>query len=325
VILVCSHPDSGEAWWAPVSEILKDPIRRKSRKVDLAIPLYRGLDATVTKRPELLISNLLLVESFPQTIWATPCTVSGNREAGEVLRRRGVFAADWTVLDRTLFSFRRTDMEPFDSIVDGGAEAIETTEWSQSKSFDTTRNFVRLLNQTLADSLHVDLRRHPKRHYLYFRPTEDLKPRILSTGKSNRGRTVFQSYTDRKDPEKIQHFRHHAVDHQFIRLDGSWYLELNPTYHYTFDGYRDLPWGSELVKGMKSREKNGAVLGLVDMWAYYLIGTDNLFSRRDDSPIRFGALQSFMVDRGIDERSWRRSATDTIADPNPTMTLFEAS
>src|SRR4051794_38156669 len=29
VILVCSHPKTGQAWWAPVTEILKDPDRRR--------------------------------------------------------------------------------------------------------------------------------------------------------------------------------------------------------------------------------------------------------------------------------------------------------
>src|SRR3954451_6241913 len=32
VILVCSHPKTGDAWWAPVTEILKDPDRRRSRR-----------------------------------------------------------------------------------------------------------------------------------------------------------------------------------------------------------------------------------------------------------------------------------------------------
>jgi hypothetical protein len=343
VILVCSHPDSDEAWWAPVSEIFKDPARRQSRKVifdksrdrfdveaaaallDLAVPPSGGLHVVSARKPERLTSNLLQIEALPETIWATPTTVPGNREAGEVLRRNGVFAVDWTVLDRTIFSFRRTDEEPFTSIVDGRAEAIQTSEWSETKSSDTHRDFVRLLNQTLAESLHEQLRRHHKRHYLYFRPTKDLSPRILSTGKSKRGRTVFQGYPDRRDPDAVKYFRHHALDHQFVRFDKAWYLELNPTYHFTSDGYRDLPWGSELVKEMKRREKNSAVRQLVGMWANYLVGTDNFFSSRDDLPIRFGRLETFMVDRGVDDLAWKRSANAVLRESCVSPSLFEAS
>ena len=343
VILVCSHPDTDEVWWAPVSELFKDPSRRKSGKVifdksrdrfdsdaslmllNLVIAGADGLKVVTTGKPERLTTNLLRVESLPQSIWATPTTIPGNAEAGEVLRRNGMFAVDWTVLDRTLFSFRRTDDETFASIIDGRAEEIDAAEWSQAKSSETTRNFVRLLNQTLAESFHEDLRRHAKRHYLYFRPTADLKPRILSTGKSRSGRTVFQAYMDRKDPDTVQHYRHHAVEIQFVRFDCTWFLELNPTYHFTSDGYRDLPWGAELVKGMKRREKNSAVKGLVDMWAHYLAGTDNLFTSRDDLPIRFGTLETFMVDRGIDERAWKQSQSGVICQADPAPRLFAAS
>ena len=210
------------------------------------------------------------------------------------------------ILDRTVFSFRRPDEEPFSHIVDGTAEAIDSAEWADAKSSDTYRNFVRLLNQTLSEMHHRELRRHPKRHYLYFRPTEDLSERRLSTGKSKTGRVVFRAYPDEGDPANARHFRHHALDHQFVRLDGHWFLELNPTYHFTTDGYRDLPWGAELVKGMKRREKNNAVRALVDVWARYLRGSDDLFSNQDDAPIRFGELETFDVDRGVDERAWRR-------------------
>lgn len=343
VILVCSHPKTGEAWWAPVTEILKDPDRRQTRRIDfdkqrdrldesaasalldLAAPSSGALYVPAPHRPERLTSNLLSVGRLPDTIWAAPATVPGNAEAWEVLRRHDVFAADWMILDRTVFSFRRPDEEPLSHIVDGTAEALDSAEWADAKSSDTYRNFVRLLNQTLSEMHHRELRRHPKRHYLYFRPTEDLSERRLSTGKSKTGRVVFRAYPDEGDPANARHFRHHALDHQFVRLDGHWFLELNPTYHFTTDGYRDLPWGAELVKGMKRREKNNAVRALVDVWARYLRGSDDLFSNQDDAPIRFGELETFDVDRGVDERAWQRPSGAAPAESNDDATLFEAS
>jgi hypothetical protein len=343
VILVCSHPDTGEAWWAPVCEILKDPERQRTRRidfnkqrdrfdstaaaglVDLAAPPSASLYVPTIKMPERLTSNLLQVERVPETIWATPATVAGNREAWEVLHRNGTFAADWMIIDRTLFSFRRTDEEPFSSIIDGKAEEIDTSEWSNSKSPDTCRNFVRLLNQTLGDMTHHELRRHARHGYLYFRPTSDCSPRRLSTGKSKSGRIVCQAYADSNDPEKVRYFRHHALDHHFVRFDGQWFLELNPTYHFTTDGYHDLPWGAEYVKGMKRREKNSAVRGLVDMWAGYFVGTENLFVSRTEMPIRFGSLEAFVVDRGIDERAWKRPSEVASTGLGDTPSLFEAS
>lgn len=343
VILVCSHPATGEAWWAPVSEIMKDPRQRRSRRItfdkqvdrfdtsaasllmELSVPPSGGLYVPTTNAHEVLTSNLLAVESFPGTLWATPATVAGNEEAWRVLRQRGVYEGDWMVLDRTLFSFRRTDDEPFSAIVDGTAEAVDSSEWSQAKSADTCRNFVRLLNHTLAEQLHEEVRRHPKRHYLYFRPTDDLYPRRLSTRKSKSGRAVFQGYPTSVDPANARHFRHHALEHQFVRLGRQWFLELAPTYHFTSDGYHDLPWGAELVKGIKRREKNAAVRGLVEMWASYLTGQDTLLGTRDGLPLRFGELEPFAVESGIDERAWKRAERVAPGNVDGALTLFEAS
>jgi Domain of unknown function (DUF4365) len=343
VILVCSHPSTGEAWWAPVGHLLKDPARRRTRRIDfdkqrdrfddsaasalldLGVPPSGGLYVPTTmRRPERLTSNLLSVERIPPTIWAAPSTVPGNREAREVLRRHRVFATDWMVHDGTVFSFRRPDEEPLSLIVDGRAEAIDSAEWAEAKSADTSRDFVRLLNWTLAELHHRELRRHPRRHYFYFRPTSDLVARKVSTGKSRSGRVVFRAYPDAHRPDNAHHFRHHAVDHQFVRLDGRWLLELNPTYHFTSDGYRDLPWGAELVKGMKRREKNNAVRALVEMWAGYLTRRDDLFVSREDEPIQFGDLQTFDVDRGVDDRAWKQPLAAPSV-PEGVATLFEAS
>ena len=61
------------------------------------------------------------------------------------------------------------------------------------------------------------------------------------------------------------------------------------------------------------------------MWANYLVGTDNFFSSRDDLPIRFGQLETFAVDRGVDDLAWRRSANTTQRESSITPSLFEAS
>jgi hypothetical protein len=343
VILVCSHPETDECWWTPVSELLKDPERRRSRRVDfnkrrdrfddsaasslldLAAPAVDSRYVPTVPKREKLTSNLLPVTRIPPTIWAAPSIVGNNAEAWELLRRHAVYASDWMVLDRTVFSFRRPDEGPLSSIVHGASEAIDASEWADAKSPDQLRNFVRLLTQTLAEMHHRELRRHPKRHYLHFRATDDLLERRVSTGKSKTGRVVFRAYPDESDPSGAQYFRHHALDHQFVRLDGVWFLELNPTYHFTADGYRDLPWGADLVKGMKRREKNSAVRALVGLWAGQIQGRHDLFTNEGEAPLRFGELATFAVDRGVDERAWARGRPAAVSSSEDAPTLFEAS
>lgn len=341
VVLVCSHPDTGECWWAPASELLRDPVRRRTGRIDfdkvrdrfdesaasslldLGAPATGNLFVPSMAVSERLTSNLLSVSHMPDTIWAAPAIVRNHGEAWDVLRQQQVRERDWMILDRTLFSFRRPDDSALACLIDGGAEAIDVSEWAEAKAPDTQRNFVRLLNQTLAEKHHGELRVHPKRHYLYFKATEDLLERRLATGKSKSGRVVFRAYPDERDPAEARHFRHHALDHQFVRLDGEWFLELNPTYHFTADGWRDLPWGAELVKGMKRREKNNAVRALVDLWARYLRGTHGLFDDQKHELLRFGDLVTFDVERGVDERAWAKARVTDPSSDDPT--LFEAS
>ena len=338
VIVVGSHPERDEAWWAAVTPGLTMQSRRlhfdkrdrfdlsaASRLLDLAVPPDEPLYVRSATRRESLTSNLLAVDHLPPTIWAGPAIVGDNREANQLLRDQKVFAKDWTVHDRTLFCFREPD-EGLRRLIDGVAEAIDASEWADAKSPDTVRLFVRLLNQTLADTHHRELRRHPKRHYLYFRATTDLAPRVISTGRSTRGRTVFQQYTNPRNADAAAYYRHHAVDAQFVRLDGAWYLELNPTYHFTLDGHRDLPWGADLVAGMKRRERNSAVSALVRMWATHLSRGNDLFVARDDAPIRFGNLVAFDVEDGLDESAWNGTEPPPTDDTDPAApTLFEAS
>ncbi|HVV37778.1 MAG TPA: DUF4365 domain-containing protein [Acidimicrobiales bacterium] len=340
VIVVFSHPKTGEAWWASITAMLRDPMRRASRRLhidkqrdrfdasatarllDLAIPPSGGLYVPTPRKRETLTSNLLAVDRLPQTIWAAPSTVPGNREAREVLRRHHVHSVNWMVLDGTVFSFDRT-ADGLPLISDGPPEEIDSAEWALTKSSDVYRHFVRLLNQTLIEMHHRELRRHPKGRYLYFRPTSDLRPRNLSTGKSKSGRVVFRAYPHAHAVSEAKHFRHHAVDHQFVRLDGQWFLELNPTYHFTTNGYQDLPWGADYVKGMKRLEKNSAVCSLVEMWAHYFRGTNELLAGQA-SELSFGNLQAFEVANGLDDRSWRSSDSDK-APTSDAPALFEAS
>jgi hypothetical protein len=340
VILVCSHPTEGLAWWASIKDEFADPARRRSRRIDFdkerdrfdmsAAEALLGLAGQTTRslylrpppRQETLISNMLSVDRIADTVWGAPAIVRRPLEVFDHMRRAGHdVCLDWVLADGMLFSFRRLDDSPLADLIDGGVEGFDTSEWANTKSPDLRRRFVRLLNQTLADVTADDLRRHSRKHYLFFRPTPDLSARRASTGRSRTGRTVFQVYRQDKDPSQIRFCRHHALDHQFVRFGGEWFLELRPTYHYTADGYRDIPWGPDLVKQMKKRERNPAVRDLVVFWAGFLRAKQTLFGEADRR-LAFGDLLRFDVDQGIDDGAWAAPPKDT-ADESDIPTLFE--
>jgi hypothetical protein len=150
-----------------------------------------------------------------------------------------------------------------------------------------------------------DLRWHRERHYLYFKATKDLRPRKISTGPRGPGLTVFSAYQNKRDPWRVAFYRHSGLRRQFLRLDGDWFLELLPTYHYTIDGYYESKFTGDLLSEIKRLERNGAVLRQVRMWANYFHREESLLEE-SDRRLRFGDLALFDVDRGINDASWRR-------------------
>ena len=117
------------------------------------------------------------------------------------------------------------------------------------------------------------------------------------------GRTVFEVYRDAEN--KVRYCRHYAAHLNFRQWDGEWYLEINPTYHFTRDGERESIFSAEQLAKIKRLERNAAVKGQVEHWAQFLVlgQSDTLFGT-GDRRIEFGSLATFTVDASIDERAW---------------------
>ena len=81
---------------------------------------------------------------------------------------------------------------------------------------------------------------------------------------------MFNPKPKKNAPDEISYCQHAALEWQFLQVDGQWLCALTPTYHYTRDGHRDSLYMSELLTGIKQRERNPAVYHLTRMWAAYL-------------------------------------------------------
>jgi len=329
VLLVCSHPDTREAWWVSVKQALADPAARSSRRVrfdkrqdrmdtsaagrllELALPVSEGVYLRPPPRPEILLSNLLRVDYMADVVWSAPTRVADRREGYERLRAAGPVAAgpvaaDWVLWGGEVFSFRRLGDAPLAPLVDGPAKSTLTQELASSKSDDARNLLVQVCNRTLEDAHAHQLRWYGKHNYLYFRATEDLSPLTIKVDGGN-GRTVFSVHPSKRDPSRVAYYRHYALERQFLCLDGDWYLELNPTYHYTWKGVHNSRWAAGYLAGIKRIEGHQAVRRLTTFWAGYLRGlrAPSLFDRPPDARLRFGWLVEFPVDRGIDDAAWK--------------------
>jgi hypothetical protein len=332
VILVCSHPDSVQAWFKHLPSWFADAKRRRERYVEFdkehdrfdasagRALLNLGADAAsgVYLRPpprhETLTTNLLAVDHVADQVHLAPSRCHDWSDANPRLIKAGHdLMSDVVFHGGNVYSFRRFDEPPLDVLADGAPEMIGTEELVGTGTETEIQLLRWLLNATVKDIFGRDLRFHPDRHYLYFRAPADGKDRKLRVGRGS-GRTVVQRYEPAEGATWTAYSRHYALDSQFVLADGSWFLTLAPTYHFTSDGRADSAFSSRLLSKIKMIEGHEAIRSQTTFWARYLGQTATLLTGPPDPRLRFGRLVTADVERGIDDRSWKPRPSDETID-----------
>ncbi len=326
VILVRSRPKTNEAYWVVLKDYFRDPVKRKNRKIffdksahrfdtsaqqaiwNLATPKDSGIFRPPLPKTELLHSSLLPVISFADTLYVAETEYRFPSQIWSEFKRLEVrTGSEWFLKDERILSFRPLDEHPFDSICDQGTvERFSANEWARAESTDKRRDFVGLLNQCLAERLfRYGVKLDRERRVYYFRATENLSARrfdYISLNNRRSHREVFKGYSSTIAPDRISYYRHSAFEGQFLLFDNSWFLQITPTYRYTWNGHHIDGNANERLAGIKRLERNGAVVGQLAMWAALLSKPPDLF--KSYPYLEFGHLQSFRFDYGIDDDGW---------------------
>jgi Domain of unknown function (DUF4365) len=320
VVLICVNLRSQEAWWKRVDTWFADPARRARRVVEFdkaadrfdpdgfsslsALGVPAGQPLPRLDGSERLVSNLLAVTGFAPVIRSasTPCRT--RADAWERMGSNGAFESGFILSAGQIYTMCQVEDGPLAVLCDGPVTSAPSSEWSDTHDDDQQRRFVSLLNFTLRSAHHPDLVWHPGKKIVYYQAPPDLSSRkVRGRYRGSKGRKFFSPYYGKDDATKIRYCRHYAAGLYFRRWSGHWFLEINPTYHFTIDGRRDSLYDSEYVKKIKRLERNNAVYQLVRAWADYLQGEDTLFKSRDER-ILFGELLTIEADAAIDERAW---------------------
>ncbi len=319
VLLVCSHPSTGDAWWAHIQSDFQDPARRATRKVEfdkraqrfdagaghrllhLADPHGQVHVPVASRCEELLTSNLLAVE-IPKLIYSAPTKL---RDAGEVVTSQIEAGAtdvrrDFIVRERRIFTWSPLDETALKSAASGPTDVHSTAEWENDPQ--RHRWLVQLLNEALRRDVAEDCAWHRGRKVIYFKANADLSPRARRNV-TGRTRALVTPKFKKESPTEIGFHKHAALDWRFVFIEQQWFCALNPTFHYTSDGQRESRLTSDLLAGIKRQDKNLAVLGHTVMWASYLKGDEGVFEPRE-TIITYGDLVTLTTDSGIDDDLW---------------------
>lgn len=337
VILVVTRPQEGEAYWVDVKGHFDTPAAKKARKVRfdkrtmaftkdslrdlaaIALPKSMGLYFAPRPKEETLYTNLLRVTRMPTRLWLGETDLRAGRGAFQALRDHGLGEVEEFVLDnrRILTPHDLTDPRWRPLVDRGTVEEFPASDWADARDPEKRGLFVQLLNRCLhTRAWQEGIVRRKDDDALYFRASADLEPRQVPFQSVKEGaiRTVFKGYPYPKGDRvgEIWYYRHAACHAQFRRYDATWYLEILPTYHFTTDGLRRHWRAEELLAGIKKREKQGAVMYQVVMWAAILRGAEEVdvglfsdLSVANTYPfLGFGPLQTLTLDVGIDDKAW---------------------
>ena len=344
VLLIVSRPENAEAYWVSIKDYFIDADRRKSRKVHFSksddrfdasayVALLRmgrdestGLYLGPIPCDETLYSNLLAVESFPKRIWVARTEYRRPQELFPILNDCGRrIGGDWLMHDQSVVSFQDLRRNPWSTICDPGAcEDFDTWEWAYTLDDDRRRTFVDLLNRTLKDQLYPDIQFWAKLSCFAFSgklETAPIRKRYRSLQQQSDLSVVSKYSNENKEGNKFIWLRHLAFRGQFRLFEDQWYLEITPTYVFTWDGERLYHFHEKSLSGIKRIEGNRAVLSSLLVWAETLAQSDDLF--RSAAKIRFGELFTGTLPIGIDDDGWLSG--DPGAAPDESVgDLFEA-
>lgn len=337
VILICSHPVTGEAWWVHVQPWFADHGHRASRRVDFN-KATDAFNATVSSRlfaladphgrahtpipisvNESLVSNLLPVD-MPDVYYSAPTSLF-KRTAVYAAQRKTEhpFRQDFVLANNRIYTWRPMSGTSLAGVPDAAANPEPVAELADGDA-NARRLLVNLLNVALQEDLGSDFRWSKDRKFLHYRATPDLSQRKV-TSTTGRARTVFKGYSNKKDPTQIAYYRHAALRWQFLELDGDWYCSITPDYFFTYDGHHESKFADEQLRKIKQIDRNQAVLGETRAWVAVFRNPETLLGV-EDRILDFGDLVEFKVDRGIDDADWK-PATLADADQTPALTLFD--
>jgi hypothetical protein len=319
MILVASDTKRQVSFWKDATSYFRDPAHRQERRIvfdkqrdvfdasaagaiaDTAVPRTAGIYLPPPACREELVSNLLEVSDYPSHVWVAPATQTAMWVVEDVLRKAGV-GVECFVRGGQLYSLRSFDDPVWSEVCEvEAAERHDSDDWASSDDPVKQHEFAELLRRALGEKVREQIEYDHKEKLFYFRAGENLDDVRIGS------RRVFRAYR-RKDGQ-IKFCRHSGFRARFLRLEATWYVELNPRYRFTADGQRPAKYRGENASKAKRLERNSAVRQQVQSLANYLAQPPTLLTPVYQF-ISFGELLRFEVPFGFDETAWQaREAT----------------
>ncbi len=208
---------------------------------------------------------------------------------------QGITTDAWAYHDNRLFAFHDMERTGVAAVIDVGTlEQLEVSELENSDEIDNVNILKQMLSAETRERLKARrVRMHPKDGFFYFVPIEEGQSERKETwvGKKTAVRRVYELKHQKKDPSKVAHHKHQSFELSFITMDGDWYVQIVPSWFYSYDGIQQSNWHDDLLSQQKRLEHNSSVRNQVRFVAYFL-ASDSI---EGENTLRFESLLEFGV------------------------------
>lgn len=208
----------------------------------------------------------------------------------------GVETDAWICHENKLFSFHDLEATGLASIVqEGTIERLEASDLADSPEIDNINILKQLLAAETRERLKTrHVRMHPKDGFFFFAPTTEGQQERKETwiGKKTAARRVYEIKYNKKDPSKVAHHQHLSFELAFTKLADQWFVQIVPSWYYSWNGYKQSNWHDQLLSQQKRLEHNSTVKNMVRFVAFFL---SKLEEREDVEGLRFLSLIEFNV------------------------------
>lgn len=347
VLLVCSRPTRGEAYFRNVQQWAADPQARASGLIDFDkrrdrfdVSAADRLFAVEAREPVILEppgpigtterakSNLLPIYWQSPGIWVVPAPGEQWGDWFSQALQAGVARTDLAMREGRLWSL--TEFEPrfLDAIgVDDEPDLLTLKSYTGSDDRDRINLLAEIVRKTLISTHHAQLRWSPAARVAYFKLYSDQPERKFKWGRGS-GRTVVKARQSLRH-EGLSGYRHEAAGIYIKKLGSEMFVAVTPTYLFTYDGRQMSSFHSEALKKMKAQDRAAAVSQQLRMWEYLLAERGQLGA--PNGAFRLGELVEVQLPVRPPERAWMVAPADLADDDSDTdddrlggeLTLFD--
>lgn len=329
VILVLVDLKGDVAYWIDVKKHFSEPNHRRDGYIrfdkasdqfnassatdlmNLAGTQDQGLYYPATPNPQVLLTNLVEVNKFPEHIYVAQTDYRRPADIHDWARDNDLqLPSGWILTEKSLRSVYDLREHPWSDLVDrGSVECFDSEEWANSDDEDQRREFVRLMNLALKEYMHQQRLWFWNHDTYYFQShmNEDgtLEKRVYGyRGQKKETKATVVTVNKHPKTHEITYYRHHAVRCRFERLRDRWYLRLCPDFVFTTDGKKTYLFGEELLAGKKRQENQAAVKGETVLWHRKLTQSGRSLWNPNPEPslFEFGELLEVECPRSLSDK-----------------------